>query len=339
MNYIDFLKKLDDNKLKNINLIKVVEPYLYDKMKNILKRDFIGEEFLDFNFERFDFEKMTREEFESSIETLPFMSDRKIILIENMILDKDKLKKYEDILEFMSKKFLDLSEYSYVFLICSTEKLFKGKFVKLIEKNGDIIELQRLDRNQLNGFVSKFFLNSDKKISPKSIGLINTRLGYLDRDSKINLFDVENELKKLIHNIKSTSPTDEEIEDAITQNFDEKIFSLLDAMVDRNVKKALIIYKRMQEEDQFMIFYMIVRQIRNMICLRDIYEKKISKETGLKYTGLSYFEYDKLMSRIKFFDLQKLLRLHSMCYELEKGIKTSSASIGFGIEKLIIGFM
>lgn len=338
MDYIDLLNNLDSKKLKNINLIQVEDKNFLDLAVKSLKKDFIGEEFLDFNFERLDFEKLTSDKYESCVETLPLMSDRRLVIIDNCDFNRDSLKKYEEILDVMQKSFDDFNTMTYLFLIYESEKLFKGKFVKSIDKNGDIYNFSRLDKRQFYRFIKKYFLSNKIKLDDKSTSLIADRLRYLDKDANRTLYDIENELSKLANNIKSNTPSYDEIEESIIDTFEEKIFGLLDYMSTKDATKALNAFHTMKNEDVAMIYYMIIRQIRNMICVKDCVQKRIHPQTSQNYCGLKSFEYVKLERFISKYKMSDLLYLHHLCFESEKYIKTSKRIFYEVIERIILAF-
>lgn len=338
MDYIDLLNNLDSSKLKNINLIQVEDKYFLDLAIKSLKKDFIGEEFIDFNYEKLNFEKMTTDQYESCVETLPLMSDRRLVIIDNCDLNRDSLKKYDDILEVMQNSFDNFNDMTYVFLVYESDKLFKGKFVKSIEKNGDIYNFSRLEKRQFYSFIKKFFLSNMIKLDDKSTILIADRLRYLDKDTNRSLYEIENELSKLANNIKSKTPSYDEIEESIIDTFEEKIFGLLDYMSTKDAKKSLNAFRTMKNEDVAMIYYMIIRQIRNMISVKDCVGKRINPQTAQNYCGLKSFEYGKLERFVGKYKMKDLLFLHRLCFESEKNIKTSKRDFYEVIERIILAF-
>lgn len=338
MDYIDLINNIDNNKIKNINLLHVVEPYFIDLSINALITDFVGEDLKDFNYEKIDFKNLDIETYQNNIETLPFMSDKRLVVVDYLDIDKDSLKKNEEILDEMMKSFENFNDMTYIFLIYRSDKLFKGKFVKSIEKNGDIYEFLRLTKDRFLSFIKKYFQSNNINLDAKSVKFIADRLRYLDRDSEKNLFEVENELQKLKNNIKSNRPTLDEIEESIIDTFEEKIFGLLDYMSSKDIKKSIVAYNTMKNEDQFMIYYMIIRQIRNMISVKDCINRKINLQTSRQYVGISNFEYGKIENIVKKYKMEDLLKIHSLCFESEMMLKTSKRDIEELIERIIYEF-
>lgn len=338
MDYIDLINGIDNKTIKNINLIHVKEIYFLDLALNSLKSDFLGEDFLDFNYQKINFGEIDFEKYQELVETLPFMSDKKVVVIENCDFDKNNIKKYETLLEEVQSTFEKFNPMTYLFFIYRGDTLFKGKFIKSLEKFGSIYEFNRLDDRRFAGFISKYFAKKKIKLDERSARFLSDRLRYLDKDSKRNLFEIENELDKLANNIKSKSPSFDEIEASIIDTFEEKIFGLLDYMSSKNVKKSIEAYKSMKHEDEFMIYYMILRQVKNMISIKSLEQNKIFGQTALNYSGLKSFEYNKVQRFVVKYKMEDLLKLHSLCYESEKMIKTSKKKIEDIVERIIIQF-
>lgn len=338
MDYIDLINNLDNNKLKNINLINVEELYLLDLTIDALRTDFIGEEFLDFNYEKLTFEDIEVRRYNEIIETLPLMSEKRLVIIDDCDLSRDSIKKNEKLLNEMQKSFDDFNDNTYLFLISYGNNVFKGKFLKSIFKNGDVYNLTRLDTKKFKSFIAKFFLGYGIKLDVKSVNLISERLRYLDRDATKTLYEVQNELSKLASNIKNKQPSFGEIEESIIDTFEEKLFGMLDFMSEKNAKKAIEAYQTMQSQDDDMIFYMIIRQIRNMICVKDVTTKRVNFQTGQSYCKLKSFEYNKLVKFVDKFSMEDLLKIHRICFDKEIEKKTKRIKIDNIIERIILEF-
>ena len=338
MDYIDLINNLDNNKLKNINLINIEELYLLDLTIDTLKSDFIGEEFLDFNYEKIKFTDLDSRRYREIVETLPLMIEHRLVIIDDCNLKRDSIKKYEKLLNEMEKSFEDFNDTTYLFLVSYGDDVFKGKFFKALTKKGDVYNLSRLDAKKFKSFISKFFLGYGIKLDVKSVNLISERLRYLDRDATKTLYEVQNELSKLASNIKNKQPSFGEIEESIIDTFEERLFGMLDFMSEKNAKKAIEAYHTMKSQDDDMIFYMIIRQIRNMICVKDVTMKRVNFQTGQSYCGLKSFEYNKLVKFVNKFSMDDLLNIHKICFKKEIEKKMRRIKMDNIIERIILEF-
>lgn len=337
MDYIDLINNLDSGKLNNINILKVDEAFLLDLSIDALRNDFIGEDFLDFNYEKLFFDKLEVQRYSEVVETLPLMTDKRLIIIDNCDLKRDSIKKYETLLDEMSNSFENFNESTYLFLITYDDP-FKGKFFKSLQKNGDVYNLTRLDSQKFKSFIAKFFVGYGIRLDNRSVNFIAERLRYLDRDATKTLYEVQNELSKLASNIKNKQPSFDEIEESIIDTFEERIFGMLDFMSEKNVKKAIEAYQTMQSQDDDMIFYMIIRQIRNMICVKDVTVKRVNYQTGQNYCGLKSFEYNKLAKFVNKFSMDDLIRIHKICLNKEIEKKSRRVKMENLIERIILEF-
>lgn len=340
MNYIDLITQIDKKKLNNINLIQVKESYLYDLAIESMKQELLDPAFLDLNFLSYDLEKIDKETYINAVETLPFMDQRKIILIKNLRLERDKIKNYEGIYQAMIDSFKDFNKQTILILHFDGNTIFQtGKLAKAIKKHGDTYLIDRLNPRQFESFIIKHLAKANQKINVSQAAFIAQRLGYAHRDSKMNLFEVVNELDKFIYRIDSIGTSQQVIEEAITEHFKDNIFALTDALSKRDSREALAVVKRLDQDDDFYLFHMILRQIRNLICVKDVIDKRFTKQTGMKYCGIGSFEYDKNASFSRNFTMADLLYLHELAYEIESQFKIGKFNdMQVLIKRLILAF-
>lgn len=338
MNYLDLIKCIDKKQLNNIILLHDRESYLTELAEESMKKDLLDQSFLDLNFQSFNFEKLDKATYISAIETLPFMDSWKIVWIKNLTLQKEKIKKFEGTLSFIQDSFKDFNKSTLLVLVYSGDAIYKtGKFYKALEKAGQVFTIDRLDRRQFQSFIIKHFAKNRIKLDSRKADYIADRLGYLAKDSKIGLYEVTNELDKLANNIKSQNPSFEEIEETVLEHFQDNIFMLTDALSTRDIKKALTLYERM-DDDRFMVFHMLLRQVKNLICIKDCNQRRMNKATGMKYCSVGPYEYDKGTTFSRNFTMDQLLDLHKLCFEAEKKVKTSGGDIDYLVKRIILDF-
>lgn len=340
MNYIDLIKNIGKKKLNNIILIHDKESFLTEIALESMKKDLLDPSFIDLNYVKFQFEKLGKNEYFSAVETLPFMDEKRLVVIDDIYLQRDKIKKFEDKFDFIQKSFSNFNKSSILVLIYRGEKIYKtGKFYKTLSKKADIYLVDRLDRKQFQNFIIKHFRKFKVSLDFQSTNFIVERLGYLSRDSKVSLYDVTNELDKLANHLKSRNPDKKEIEEAVLEYFQDNIFMLTDALSNRDIDKALTLFNRMYEEDEFMIFHMVLRQVKNLICVKDCDNKRFNKATGMKYCMIGSFEYDKNIRFARNFSMDELIEIHRLCFEAEEKVKTMGMDMRKLLKRIILSFI
>ena len=92
MDYKDIIKSINGDKMENLYLFYGKEFFLIDNAIKAFKGT-LNESMIDFNLDIIDGRETELSNLISSIETLPFMDERKIIIIKDFELLKGKKKK------------------------------------------------------------------------------------------------------------------------------------------------------------------------------------------------------------------------------------------------------
>ena len=96
MKYKDIVYNIKDKNFEKIYLLYGKEHYLIDNAIKLF-RESLNESMIDFNLETIDGKETTLDQLLSSIETLPFMDERKIVIVKDFeLLTKSKKKNFSD---------------------------------------------------------------------------------------------------------------------------------------------------------------------------------------------------------------------------------------------------
>mgnify|MGYP001319013449 CR=1 FL=1 len=334
MEYIDLLKETLNNKLSGGYFINVEEEFLYDSIEKILKEDLVKNE--DFNFEKIDGELSNPEEIITALERLPLFSEKTYTIIENIDFTKDKVKKYEAILEVLSNYYSNPNPNNVSFIVNTKGSPFKnGKYFKKINKNVKNVDIKRLNRDEFNSFVIKFFIKNNKKLEKKALNYIVNESGYFNKDMDINLYDVENELIK-IRDVSDEYIYIEDVDRIKLEKYNDNIFKFLDALIFRNFELAINQYYDLIKagDNSHHIFSMVIRHFRKLYTVKLLNDKKIYGSKAMQISKLGKFEYEKF-SRNKNFTLSQLREIYEYLFDLEKKRKTINPDMNREFEVLI----
>lgn len=314
MNYMEFMKKFIGGDLEGVYLFDSEEEYLSDLIiEDAIKLVSIK----DFNF--IDIKgPASYEDIKNSIETYPVMEDRKLILWRNIDLSKTAIKNYKEILDSLLEDFKDFPSYAIMFIF-PDKAVFKGKFYKELLKKDRLVKIERLNRKQLVSFVGKRFNRANKKIKNSLIDDIIDRFSYLNKDSEIKLYDVVNTIEKIIANSDRELVTSDDVKEQLDEILNINIFNLTDALASKNKAKSIETYYQMKNsgEDLFMIYHMIVRQVRNMIGIKTLTKRGFNDSFIGKSLGISPFELRKLKAFVGNFTEDDLYKLHDYLFEMD----------------------
>ncbi|MFQ7119805.1 MAG: DNA polymerase III subunit delta [Intestinibacter sp.] len=94
MKYKDIVYNIKDKNFEKIYLLYGKEHYLIDNAIKLF-RESLNESMIDFNLETIDGKETTLDQLLSSIETLPFMDERKIVIVKDFELFTKSRKEFQ----------------------------------------------------------------------------------------------------------------------------------------------------------------------------------------------------------------------------------------------------
>lgn len=251
----------------------------------------------DFDFDRFKQELMT----------VPFLGEKKMIVIKNILSQK---KKYEPVDKFIRERDFD-NVLVFIDLLINEKKAWpKGDFFNHLKRQKFVWHFDLLNNFELEKWIKQRC--ADKNISPdqRAIKELSLRVGN-------DLQTMETEIKKLSAYKPQGQIDADDVRLLVKAKFDENIFNLIDAMAgkDKNLALKLIADQLNSGQSPLMILTMIVRQFRIIIQLKD------GRPIGLV---LHPFVITKASRQAKNFSWPTLKNIYADLLELEKSLKLSN---------------
>ena len=331
MNFKEFMNLLIDDKLKGV--------YLFDSKEEFLNDTIIEEVRNKVNIPDFNLVEIKGntniETIKNSYETYPVMDEKKYIIWRNIDISKKSIKEYENTLNILADDFKEFPEFA-VLLIFSDNPPFKGKFYKSVAKNGKIVEINRLNQKELESFIGKRFVRNGKKIQKSLVREIVSRFSYLSKDSEIDLYEIVNVVDKIIASSSNEIVNSQDVFDHLDEVLNINIFNLTDSMSSKNPKDTVETFLKMTRanEDIFMIYHMVIRQIRNLIGVKSLYINGYNDSFMMKSLGIGSYELKKLKSFSRNFSLTELFDIHSRIFDME--YRQKSVDFDMELELLLL---
>lgn len=290
-----------------------------------------------FNYTKFKGSEVKPQDIISACETYPVMNDKKVVLVRDVC---DFLANYE--LKDSFYEFLDKLSDFVILIFWDTGDLKKTtKFYKYFKNNKRDIEFAKLGPVDANRFVKSYFLRKDKKINDREAALFIKESGYTSKNEDLVLLDLISEMDKIAAAAKSNHISESDIRSLITENIDTNIFAFLDAMMQRNSERALVEFHNLVKlgEEYPVIFYMIIRQVKNLLSYKILSEKNISQAEMMNKMGLSKFEFEiKIRVYERNFSKKFLTEFYDELIKADEFFKTSSVDEIIIFETLIIKY-
>lgn len=326
----DLKKDIKDKIFKNTYVFYGDEAYLKKYYLNELLNSILTKESMLMNLDTFDGKKCSVEAIYDTLTTLPFMSEYRVIVINDSMLinagRKDDTEKLSNYLEQIPENTI------IIFIESQIDK--RIKLYKKLAKLGRVIEFNTPNESELVKWVNNILVKSDKTISyENAVYLLHTVTHNMDSillelNKLIDYKDISKEIKK------------EDIELICIKSLEIKIFDLVDAVINKNINHALSIYNNLllMKEQPIMILSMIARQFRLVLQCKKLKETVSSVNEISNILGLHSFVVTNCLKQSNNFTVVALVNALRECLEVDIDIKTGKKTDKLAVEMLIIKY-
>lgn len=318
----------------NIYLMYGNEAYLIDKnIKNLVSETFKNErEMMEYNIDTLTSEEIYNK-YSVSLETLPFMSSKRMVIFKRCDLFKQKqTKKDEEVSEYLEQFILNNTAEDIILVIVEGEKVDKRKkLYKAISSKGQINEFKRLTVYELKKWITDKLKENNKSFSASTVG-------YLVNNLPNDLYLINNELDKLISFVGDKNNIEQEDLYICSFTVTENIFKLIDSIVWKDLKLAITILRGMLKEGEpaMVILYMIIKQLRNIAMAKSLLSKGYTSKQIGDMTGVhTPYALSQLLKQCDLFTISSSRKSLQLAAEYETKIKTGQIDFEKGLELLI----
>lgn len=256
-------------------------------------------------------------------ETLPFFSERRVIVLENTGL----LKKSSD----MSEHFEKFPDTTFVIMV---EEQVDGRngLYKWFGKHGYVAKMERPDEKMLVAWVRKLCAEANKTIDDATVFYMIQHMG-------MEMYLLKNELEKLFSYCSDHSHiTLEDMKAICLDEAEDKIFDMLDAIGTRNQKKALQLYRDLLElrKPAMQILNLMTRHYNILMQIAGLKGK--DNKTIASLCGIAPYFVKSYANQANAYTFEQLRAMLERCQMTDQEIKTGKIRDVVGVELLIVEF-
>ncbi len=336
--YKRFGQDLKNNNFEPVLFLYGIEQYLVEWAALSLVKKYINPAALSFDFTKIDDENARIDEVLTSCETFPMFSEKRIVWLKNHALLKSANPK-----GFSASDKEALLNYAgnpseETLLILSTEgEGEKNDLFKELKKKCRTYDFDKLDRLQLGAFAEKRFRASGLAIKRDVLRYLIDETGYFNRESEYRIFNLENDIKKIIAHSDGTEIRPEDISSALNADMDTFVFNFLDAAANKKKDAAFTIMHNMLSNgsDVFAITGMLINQFELLLEVKEFKEDAMPQAEIVKIMKIHEFRVKKAMQTADRFTKSKLREILSQLYEIDRNIKTGTLEQNLALELLV----
>jgi len=314
---------IKEKTFKKVYLLYGDEPYLVSSYKKRLREAISGDDTMNFNY--FEGKNPDVKEIMSLADTMPFFSERRLILIDGSGFFKGAP---EELVEYLPQM-----PDTTCMIFCESEVDKRNRLYKKVKETGYAAELKKQDSGQLMKWAAGILARDGKKITKQVMEYFIERTGD-------DMENIRMELEKLIcYTMGREVITKEDVDAVGTVHVTSRIFEMVAAIVAGNTKKAMELYEDLLtlKEPPMRILFLIARQFNQVLQVKELAAKGNDKGTIASKIKVPPFAAGKLMAQAKAFTREQLLSYVRNCVELEEAVKTGRLSDRLAVELLITG--
>lgn len=313
---------IKQNQFKQCYLLYGTEEYLKKLYKNKLKTGIIGDDDT-MNYTYFEGKSIEIPKVIEVAETLPFFSERRLILIQNSGLFKST----NDLADYIKT----MPDYCYIVFV-ESEVDKRNRLYKAVKEVGYVSEMNGMDEKDIQLWVAQLLKRGGKKITRDT-------LMYFLNKSGTDMEGMVQEVEKLIcYAMDKEVITVEDIDAVCVTQVSNQIFLMIDAIASRKQRQALDLYYDLLtlREKPMSILFLITRHFNILLQIKEL--KGQNRNDVAKKVGVPPFAVQKYMSQADNFTKQGLIENLKDCAEMEAQVKTGLMTDQMTVELLIVKF-
>ena len=321
------MKQLNEDikqgKLKQVYLLYGEERYLRRQYRERLQKALCGEDD-SMNTHFYEGRDVPVGEIIDLAETLPFLAERRVFFISDSGLFRAGGEK-------MAEYLTQPSETAF-FVFNESEVDKRSKLFKTVRSKGYAAEFAVQDERTLKRWAAGVLAKDSKRITESTVQLLLTKTGT-DMDN------IQTELEKLVcYCLDREVITDADVEAVCTTRISSHIFDMIDAIADKQPRKALELYYDLLslKEPPMRILYLIARQCNLLLQAKELKASGHDDRTVSSRLGVPPFIAGKCMKQAARFSAAALRRALQQCVESEEAVKRGQMNDVMSVEILIM---
>ncbi len=312
---------MKEQNFKPVYLLFGEERYLKGSYKNRMKEAIIGDDTMNYSY--FEGKGLDVDEVIRLADTMPFFTERRLIIIENSGYFKgaaDKLVAYMDEMPDTT---------CMIFVESEIDK--RSKMFKKVKSLGYAAEMTRQDTAQLGKWAGAILAKDGKKITGRTMELLLSMTGD-------DMEHIRMELEKLVsYTLGREIITDEDVLAVCTVRVTNKIFDMVAAIVNRQPEKAMDLYEDLLtlKEPPMRILFLIARQFNQLLQVKELSAKGMDRNAIASRLKMQPFVVGKVMPQARQFSKEQILSYVKLCVDTEEDVKRGRLQDRLAVELLI----
>lgn len=318
-------EEIKTGEFRQVYLLLGEEAYLRNQYRDKLKKALLGDGDA-MNFHYFEGKDVSPGEVIDLAETMPFLAERRVLVLENTGLFAHGGEMLADYLKEPAP-----TAY-FVFVEESADK--RSRLYKAVTAKGRAVEFKTQDEAVLQRWILGILKKEGMNITGRDLAFFLEKTGS-------DMENIRGELEKLLcYCMGRDVVTAKDIEEICTKQISNQIFDMINAIAEKKQRKAMNLYYDLLtlKEPPMRILYLITRQFNMLLQVKELKNRGCDASTIGEKVGLAGFIARKYVAQAARFRTADLRRAVEDCVEAEEAVKTGKMNDVMSVELLIVRY-
>ncbi len=263
--------------------------YIKNKINQLIKQHDLD----SFNTTRYDLEETRLSDAINDARTIPFMSDKKMVIAKNahfLSTDKKKAKTYEQNPVYLSEYLKAPTEETLLVITVPHAKLDqRNSIVKTLKDTFSVEECRLKGPGDLAAWSKRQIANAGLEIDKAALKEFTDRVKHSTELAFM-------EMRKLLFYAKDDARIDVGmVKHVVTKNVEDNVYSITNAILNQQPSKAVEVYRDLiaYSEDPLRILSILITKYREMLRVKTILQKGGDQDTVQQHfhvkSGRAYY--------------------------------------------------
>lgn len=337
----EIVKDIKEDRVPNVILLCGEEGFLVSWAAKKLTERYVDESVKVLDLTLLDGEKASVAEITEAAGTPPVMSEKKVVIVENCPYVRGKAQgDVKELIEYVED--MRSPQQDGPVLLIFTEgriddKRKNGDLLSVIEDSGKVYDFGPLFHKDAQRFIVKRFERAGKKISSKAVDMLITESGYDNKNVDYDLFNLENDIKKMVALSDGEEITNSDVLECISDNPEHAVFQMLSAVSAGDKSKAMKLLHGLMDsgENGYKILGIIVSQTELMLELKEMKKDGMTMSSMTRLLKVNSYRAEKAMRSADRYEVGELKDMLALALETDDRIKSGALNEKMALEMLI----
>ncbi|MCQ2457542.1 MAG: DNA polymerase III subunit delta [Clostridia bacterium] len=264
----------------------------------------------------------------AAAETMPFMADRRLVIVRDLPALVGKSEGDEQLQSYLP----GLPDTCILVFYCRTKPDARKKLYSLIKKTGNVVVFSPLKDLELSSWVVKGFADRGRECAARTADFLIFTCGT-------DMSLLSNEIDKIAsHGEAGTPVLPGEISALATPSTECTVFQMVDAVISGQSGRALMLMRNLLSagEDRIGLLAMLLRQYRFLQHVKIMQYEKKPREFIQQALGLSPYVCDRYLQQAKQYTGGQVKRAVRICADTDFAIKSGRIEQEGSLEKVML---